>query len=270
MARLAYGRRQPDHLYRASKRASLWLASLQIVGVVLVLYPTASVRQTMAGLFYGITLLTGVVLFASLMRALRTTRPQHHIALPEKELPTISVLIPARDETDDLSECLTTLINSTYPKLEIIVLDDRSQNKRTPEIIKSFAHDGVRFIAGKVPPKAWLAKNYGYQQLAEVASGEVLLFCGVDTRYTPRALEQMVGELVQRDKTMVSFLPANTPPSAFAFESLFVQPARYVWELALPRRFLQRPPVLSTAWMIRRETLFAAGGFASASRAIVP
>jgi len=71
-----------------------------------------------------------------------------------------------------------------YPKLEIIVLDDCSQNKHTPEIIRSFAHDGVRFIQGEHPKPTWLAKNQAYDRLAQESSGEFILFCGVDVRFS--------------------------------------------------------------------------------------
>ena len=207
----------------------------------------------------------------STQRNLKTTRPSVYTqTLREVDLPTLSVLIPARNETEDLIGCLQSLIKSTYPKLEIIVLDDRSQNKRTPEIIKGFAHDGVRFIAGDETPKPWLAKNFAYQQLAEVASGELILFCGVDTRFKPETLGTMVEELVINKKTMLSFMPANSVPRAGQFESLFVQPTRYAWELALPRRFLDRPPVLSTAWLITQTALHDSGGFKAVVRAATP
>ena len=49
-------------------------------------------------------------------------------------------------------------IASDYPKLEIIVLDDCSQD-RTAEIIRNFAHDGVRFIQSEDNKDNWLDKN---------------------------------------------------------------------------------------------------------------
>ena len=270
LARIAAERRQADHLYTASKHTSAWLIGFQLLSLYFVITPVSSLRA-LAGGFLLLTIVVGtIILFASVTRTLRTTRPVAGPKILDKDLPTVSVLIPARDETEDLVACLESLVACTYPKLEIIVLDDRSQNKRTPEIIKGFANAGVRFIAGKVAPTNWLAKNYAYQQLADTANGEVLLFCGVDTRFTSNALQQMVSELVQNNKTMVGFIPANAAPAPFALEALFVQPMRYAWELALPRRFLQRPPVLSTAWMIKRATLTDTGGFKSASRAIVP
>lgn len=271
LGRYILRRRQADHLYLAVKRASSWLIIAQLISLGLLITATQLSLRLAGEIAVTVSFVGSLILAWSTQRNLRTTRPTVHTStLREAELPTLSVLIPARNETDDLISCLQTLIKSTYPKLEIIVLDDRSQNKRTPEIIKDFAHDGVRFIAGKETPAPWLAKNFAYQQLSEVASGELILFCGVDTRFAPETLGLMVEELIQNKKTMLSFMPANVVPKAGQFESLFVQPSRYAWELALPRRVLERPPVLSTAWLIRHATLRASGGFKAVVRAATP
>ena len=271
LARYTSQRRQLDHLYSAAKQSSNWLLLAQIVTLLLTTHATSSILQYGLISLMVVTVVGCLTVVASGERNLRKTRPG---PLPQSfaadDVPTLSVLIPARNETADLSDCLASLIKSTYPKLEIIVLDDCSQNRRTPEIIKGFAHDGVRFIAGGAPPNSWLAKNYAYEQLAAVANGELLLFCGVDTRFQPETLGVMVNELLTRRKTMLSFIPANQVPRPFEFMSILVQPSRYAWELLLPRRVLDRPPVLSTAWLIKHETLRASGGFKSVTRAATP
>ncbi len=150
--------------------------------------------------------------------------------------------------------------------LEIIVLDDCSQ-LRTSDIIKGFAHDGVRFVKGEEPQKRWLAKNQAYQKLYEEASGELLLFCGVDVRFGPTAIKALVTELQNRDKQMISVLPRRLSGSV---AGAFIQPMRYWWELSLPRKLFNRPPVLSTTWLIKRKTLKKLGGFGAVSHSIIP
>jgi glycosyltransferase involved in cell wall biosynthesis len=213
-------------------------------------------------------LLAALVILGSTLRHLQTTQPPKLIDVASQDLPTLSVCIPARDETNDLFECLQSLVASNYPKLEILVLDDNSQDKRTPEIIRQFAHDGVRFLEGKEPNAHWLAKNYAYDQLADEANGDILLFCGVDCRFAPDSLSNLVKTLLQKNKTMISLLPRNVMPNSL--KRGLLQPARYAWELALPRRLVNRPPVLSTCWLITREALKAAGTFEAVRRKIVP
>lgn len=268
--RLVAERRHADHMYQVTKRASLWLVAAQTISIALSIN-NPSISPDLVLAVTTAILIASLILLLSTQRNLSKTRPVVAERIKDQDdWPTVSVLIPARNETDDLAGCLQTLTQSTYPKLEIIVLDDCSQNHRTPEIIKGFAHDGVRFISGKLAPTAWLAKNYAYQQLADASSGDLLLFCGVDTRFKSGTVEEMVMQLIAKKKTMISFLPANLVPGAFDFASILVQPSRYAWELALPRRSLRRPPVLSTAWLIKRQSLVSAGSFAAVSRSVTP
>jgi hypothetical protein len=273
VARLARGHSRPEYLHPAFLRTSEWLASLILLIAVLTGVMAANYVNMLTWLYIlaGGQLLAALIILFSTLRHIRTTAP---VPLTENladiDLPTLSVCIPARNETDDLEACLQSLIASTYPKLEILVLDDCSQNKRTPEIIRDFAQAGVRFIAGQAPPEQWLAKNYAYHQLAEEANGEFLLFCGVDSRFEPDSLTNLIRLMLQKRKTMASIMPRNVLTNRWGLKTLLIQPARYAWELALPRRLLKRPPVLSTCWLIKRQTLEAAGGFAAVTRKSVP
>src|ERR1700757_357867 len=87
----------------------------------------------------------------------------------DKDLPTVSVCISARNETHAMTQCLERVVASEYPKLEVIVLDDGSRDD-TLLLIKSFAFAGVRFIEGKPLPEGWLGKNYAQSILANEAS----------------------------------------------------------------------------------------------------
>jgi chlorobactene glucosyltransferase len=196
----------------------------------------------------------------------KTRYAQGSVFYSDKELPTVSLLIPARNETNDLEECLRSALASDYPKLEIIVLDDCSQAK-TSDIIKGFAHDGVRFVRGEEPSEHWLAKNQAYEKLRSEASGELLLFCGVDVRFGSHAIKALVTELQARDKQMISVLPHRLSGS---LAGAFIQPMRYWWELALPRKIFNRPPVLGTCWLIRSKSIEKLGGFKANSHSILP
>jgi hypothetical protein len=216
----------------------------------------------------GMQAVVALVLLLVTLRNLAQTRhrpaTKHYT---DKELPTVSVCIPARNETDDLEQCLQSVLASDYPKLEVLVLDDCSQNLRTSEIIRALAHDGVRFIAGEEPADRWLAKNQAYEALLEQASGEYVLFCGVDARFGPHAIRALVNEVLERRKVMLSVLPGRRTGSAL---SGIIQPIRYWWELSLPRKAFNRPPVLSTCWLASREFIREKGGFKAVMHAILP
>lgn len=182
-----------------------------------------------------------------------------------EDLPSVSVCIPARNETHAMTQCLERVIASSYPKLEIIVLDD-SSGDNTSVLIKSFAHAGVRFVEGSSLPEGWLGKNHALQGLLDEASGSLLLYMDVDTRIEPDTIEQLVAYLVQENATMISVLPSrnDAPRASVLFGTL-----RYYWELILHRK--KAPAVASSAWMIHREALLTDfGGFTTLRQAIQP
>lgn len=273
LIRVNQGRLPVQPLYHMAFRTSLVLILLQ--GVVIVAWYLTNLADIE---FWSWMLITaifqvvfGLMLFASTRRHLRTTMPmvnQEHFS--DHELPSISVCIPARNETDTLEDSLRTLLTSDYPKLEILVLDDCSQDK-TSEIIRSFAHDGVRFVKGEPPPDNWLAKNWAYQQLYRQANGELLIFAGVDVRFEPHALRAFVTDLLTKKKSMLCIIPRNIVPSGLAKQRVvLLQPLRYAWELCLPRRMFNRPPVLSSCWAIQRTLIESAGSFAAVSNSVSP
>jgi chlorobactene glucosyltransferase len=186
--------------------------------------------------------------------------------LTDQELPSVTVALPARNETADLASCLESVLANDYPKLEVLVLDDCSQD-RTSEIIRDFAHDGVRFVEGRPISDRWLAKNQAYQQLLEEASGKYVLFMGVDVRLGPHAIRALVTTLLSKKREMLSIMPFRIGGGV---RTAFIQPMRYWWELALPRRLFNRPAVLSTCWIINRSSIKKLGAFSAVSHTIIP
>lgn len=275
LLRIITARMHEKYLRRLAFQTSAWIIGMQ--SLILLIWSLDEYFKTRPGQVFFLmalaSLVIGVVLLVSTLRHMLTTRVPRLAAMgiADSDLPTLTVCIPARNETDNLETCLQSVVASNYPKLEILVLDDCSQDRRTPEIIRGFAHDGVRFIPGSSPDDNWLAKNLAYQRLFEESNGELLLFCGVDVQFQPNSLRLLVETLLAKNKSMLSIMPRNRIPSIIGDgTSSLVQPMRYAWELALPRRLFRRPPVLSTCWLIKRDIVQSSGGFAAVSRSIVP
>jgi glycosyltransferase involved in cell wall biosynthesis len=164
------------------------------------------------------------------------------------DLPSVSVCIPARNEGHAMADCLDRVIASTYPKLEIIVLDDESGDT-TSALIKAYAHDGVRFVEGQPLEQGWLGKNHSLNELLDEASGTYVLFMDVDTRISPGTIEQLVAYAMQEKAAMVSVLPRREDSIR---ASILFSPLRYFWEIVFHSK--QRPAVASSAWMLRRDS----------------
>jgi Glycosyl transferase family 2 len=106
-------------------------------------------------------------------------------------VPRISLLFAARDEEEKLPGALATLAEIDYPELEIIGVDDRSEDA-TGDILDQFAasHPRFRAIHVKELPTGWLGKPHALQQAYEAANGEWLLFTDADVRFKVDALRR--------------------------------------------------------------------------------
>lgn len=269
LARIMKGRMHRNYLWR-----SVWTTGSRLIAAQLLLIvlagaweysgSSAAVLLTVAGL---VQLVLALVFLRSIYSHYKKMSSTGELEpTRDKDLPSLTVAIPARNETSGLEACVASLLASQYPKLEVLVLDDCSQTSRPAEIIRSFAHAGVRFIRGDEPGPTWLAKNHAYARLAEAASGDLVLFCGVDVRFEPGSLRRIVGYMENKRKNMLCVMPKNVRPTPMPL----IQPMRYAWELAIPRKLIGRPPVLSSCWLIRRESLQDAGGFEAVKRTVTP
>jgi glycosyltransferase involved in cell wall biosynthesis len=127
--------------------------------------------------------------------------------------PRVSLLIPARDEEATLAENLPRALQTDYPDLEVLVLDDGSAD-RTAAVVQEIArHDPrVRVLRGTAPPPGWLGKSWACRQLADAASGEVLVFCDADVSVGPRAISRTVGLLQGTRSGLLTALPRQRTP----------------------------------------------------------
>src|SRR3990167_6631377 len=83
--------------------------------------------------------------------------------------PKVSVMVPARNEENNIAACLDSLLKQHYQNYEIIVLDDNSTD-RTWRILLDYQKrhpDLLKIIKGKSLPKDWYGKPYALQQLSE-------------------------------------------------------------------------------------------------------
>lgn len=104
-------------------------------------------------------------------------------------LPTLSIIVPARNEAANLQRLLPSLTSISYPGVsELIVVDDNS----TDETACIAREHGARVIQLIDLPEGWSGKTYACHQGASVASGEWLLFTDADTIHHPCGPSQAV------------------------------------------------------------------------------
>lgn len=123
--------------------------------------------------------------------------------------PTVSVIVPARNEQAALGACLESLTAQTGVAFEIIVVDDHSSD-RTREIAESSAaakNDCVRVIEAGPLPKNWTGKNNAVAAGARAARGEWLLFTDADTVHLSGSLARAVAEGEKQHVDVLSYSP---------------------------------------------------------------
>lgn len=175
------------------------------------------------------------------------TRPILAPGKPDSH-PLVSVLIPARNEQDNIGDLLEDLLRQSYHNLEIIVYDDLSEDA-TAAVAETYQgrDSRVRLVRGISLPAGWLGKNHACHYLAGEASGEYLLFLDADVRITPDLVTHSVACLRRDRLQLLSIFPVQKMGS---FGELAVVPLiNQVLLSLLPLRLIRstRIPSLSAA-----------------------
>lgn len=120
----------------------------------------------------------------------------------------VSVLIPARNEEENLPDCLNAVITQGPVVKEILVYDDHSTD-RTAAVVEAAASldPRVRLIAARPLEPGWTGKNFACASLAQVASSRYLLFLDADVRLLPGAIDSLHTEMVRRRLDLLSCWP---------------------------------------------------------------
>jgi len=121
-------------------------------------------------------------------------RGAEDVAPDDVALGDVSVVIPARNEADNLPGLLSSLADQQPPPAQVIVVDDGSTDG-TAEVARSF---GVIVVDSSPLPDGWTGKSWACMQGADLASGDTLVFLDADTRLLPGGLAAVVEEQRRR------------------------------------------------------------------------
>jgi len=151
--------------------------------------------------FFGVFLFLLLRWLALLFNLLAFPRLRPH---PTPPRPTASLLVPARNEAENLKKTLPALLRQGA--LEVLVLDDLSEDGTAQAALEVAGHHpAFRLLRGTPLPPGWTGKNWACFQLAQEARGEVLVFTDADVLWEEGALGGLLEAL--EGKEMVSALP---------------------------------------------------------------
>ncbi|MGA7219908.1 MAG: glycosyltransferase family 2 protein [Candidatus Sulfotelmatobacter sp.] len=124
--------------------------------------------------------------------------------------PSVSVIVPARNEEISLEACLESIVSQHGIAFEVIAVDDSSTD-RTREIASSFlpsqTRAAVRVIEAGTLPEGWTGKNNAAAAGSTVARGDWLLFTDADTIHLPGSLVRSLGEARRQGAALLSYSP---------------------------------------------------------------
>ncbi|MGD2068878.1 MAG: glycosyltransferase family 2 protein [Gemmatimonadota bacterium] len=188
----------------------------------------------------------------------------------------VSVVVPARNEAHNISRLLESLTRSTWPRFEVVVVDDRSTDG-TADLARAAAPgnaERIEVVDGEALPEGWMGKPWACWQGAHRARGELLLFTDADTIHGPDLLSRAVAGLrrvgadavtVVGRQLMETFWERLVQPQIFMTMAL-----RYTDLRRPPRRSRWRSAIANGQYLLfRRETYLAIGGHEAVRDAVV-
>jgi cellulose synthase/poly-beta-1,6-N-acetylglucosamine synthase-like glycosyltransferase len=219
-------------------------------------------------IIYVWTLYNVPVTLAGVRRLLQASRKERKVpSLSSEKMPTVSILVPVKNEEKVVGRLLRALLNLDYPshKVEIILIDDGSTDK-TIEICKEYAvghHDRIRLLHRLTSDGKPSALNYGLKH----AHGEIVATFDADNVPEPDTLLKAVEFFADPSVDAVQ----GTICSINADENMLTKFLSYEAAVRF-RAYMQGKDVLrlfvhlaGTCQFIRRDVLTKIGGWSKES-----
>ncbi len=162
----------------------------------------------------------------------------------------VSILIPVRNEEENILTLLQSIHHQDYKYYEVIILDDDSSDD-TFKRCADFAahHTQFRIIKGDSLPRGWLGKNYACYQLAEQARGNFFLFIDADEQISDGLINSAVHRMYMQKLGLLSLF-TNQQMVSFG-EKLVTPLMHYILLNLLPLRLI---------YLIKNYSIAAASG----------
>ena len=122
--------------------------------------------------------------------------------------PRVTAIIPAKDEEATLADCVRSVQAQSYPNLDILIVDDRSDDG-TLAIARAIAavDPRVGVVAIEHLPPGWTGKTHALHVASQQAEGDWFWFLDADTRHEPDSLSIVLEYARSHAAEMASLLP---------------------------------------------------------------
>ena len=200
---------------------------------------------------------------------------------PLEQYPSICAVVPARNEAEAISFCVTSLLNCDYKgKFSVVLVDDNSSD-RTAAIAEETAaslnkSDRLKILAGKPLEPGWKGKLWAMHQGIEFATEEIKpdywLFTDADIQHDPSNLTQLVTKAKTEDLDLVSLMVLLRCQSAW--EKLLIPAFVFFFQKLYPFAWVNNPQKSIAAAaggcvLISNEALVKIGGIEAIKDALI-
>lgn len=176
--------------------------------------------MTFSLVFAGIVLLYWGSMFFIHLYGLRFVPRLVRQDVPLQHEPLVSIIVAAKEEEASIGHTLRTILAQEYTHLEIIAVNDRSQDEtglRMEEVKREAEAAGkqvrIEVVHIQELPSGWLGKNHALYQGYLQSRGDLILFTDADIEYQPQTVRSAVAYFQQMELdhlTVAPFMLANS------------------------------------------------------------
>lgn len=183
----------------------------------------------------------------------------------------VSVIIPARNEEQNLPPLLESLMQQGPEVGEVLVLNDNSTDKTADVVLRYARFDSrIKLINGKPLPEGWFGKTWAGYQLAQVAKCDWIMSMDADTRLEPGAVNSILAAARKYRVTYLSCWPKFEliSPAEKVFLPMlnFVTFTTFLWKWMFWYMHDSRAIISSGACMLMHRNAYdKVGGHANSS-----
>lgn len=142
---------------------------------------------------------------------------------------SVSIIVPARNEEQNIHRCVTSLLEQNYDDYEVIVVDDGSTDG-TARVLDEIAHlhpqrQRLYVLRLRDLPEGWAGKPHALYAGVQEARGDWLLFTDADTWHAPAALRFAISKALAEG---IDLLSLSTEQELPGFWNKVMMPMAYL------------------------------------------
>ena len=180
------------------------------IQVILLTFPLLSILSCWVYMFPNFIKSNNIFKVTTIKKTLDKKKKYNN----KRALPYVSVIVPARDEQDNIERCLISLMEQDYPNLEIIAVDDNSTDTtliKMKKIQKKYQKQKnchtLNIIELKSKPDDWTGKTWASEKGYLASHNAILLFVDADCYYEKNCLLSTISYMINEGIDVLTGYP---------------------------------------------------------------